>query len=143
MKWKALAVLGTALLVGCGGDEAVQLDKARFALVTTLSDKAATNVTLGGDADNYVSATLLDSAIGTGKVFSERRSKANVSSVTVDWGGVHYVESLKHDTWSRVEMTQNGADLVVSVAGRFVSPSKDQYIDVDWSTVTVAPSDFK
>lgn len=143
MKWKALAVLGAALLVGCGGDEAVQLDKARFALVTTLSDKAATNVTLGGDADNYVSATLLDSAIGTGKVFSERRSNAGVLSVTVDWGGVHYVESLKHDTWSRVEMTQNGTDLVVSVAGRFVSLSKDQYIDVDWSTVTVAPSDFK
>lgn len=143
MKWKALAALGAALLVGCGGDESVQLDKAHYALVTTLSDKEATDVTLGGDADHYVSATLLDSAIGTGKVFSKRRSNADVSSVTVDWGGVHYVESLKHDTWSRVEMTQNGADLVVSVAGRFVSPVNERYIDVDWSTVTVTPSDFK
>ena len=143
MKLKALAVLGAALLVGCGGDEVVQLDKARFALVTTLSDKAATNITLGGDADNYVSATLIDSAIGTGKIFSERRSKADVSSVTVDWGGLHYVESVKHDTWSRVEVAKNGADLVVSVAGRFVSPNQDKYIDVDWSTVTVVPGDFK
>jgi hypothetical protein len=136
---KSLALVGFGMLAGCGDASSITVDSARFAIETTLNDTAATNVTLGGDADNYVSVTLLDSAINTGKVYSKRRSQAQVSVVSVDWAGRHYVESLKHDTWSRVEFTKENGELLVSVAGRFVDPTTEKFIDVKWSTVKAPP----
>lgn len=142
---KAIAIAISILaLVACDAEQVshtVHISSDQVALVSSgfmNGDRPGVSIYIGPDEFNFFDITLDRANVIQGYTVQDRRNNVENFSLTANWQGEHYAQSINHATYSSFTVRSlSSTEAVIELSGKLLSVASGTFLVLEPSTVKI------
>ena len=107
MNLKALTLLPSLLIVGCGSDESLIINETEATGFSyTLASKPAVSISVKQDENNFCEITMFRSNVRAGYCATLSQKATGELSSSCYWDGDYFIQSSKHPTIASLSISE-------------------------------------